>query len=136
MLEMTTPFSCLCWVLLKSKMAHTTLWKCNQLFLIHLFHMRTIIEGYMLLMTYRQWDNVVANMPVVVFVLLYTQVVLQFVWLTPYWTYRKTAQFFNPIDFNHTDTEKGTKGASHDKRGKKHSSEKRNSVTCLSAKGS
>ncbi|KAL5517083.1 hypothetical protein EMCRGX_G002552 [Ephydatia muelleri] len=136
MLEMTTPFSCLCWVLLKSKMARTTLWKCNQLFLIHLFHMRTIIEGYMLLMTYRQWDSVMANMPVVVFVLLYTQVVLQFVWLTPYWTYKKTSQFFNPIDFNQSTAEKGTKGAYRGKEGMEHRADKRNDIVSLHIKGS
>ena len=110
-------------------MAHTSLWKCNQLFLIHLFHMRTIIEGYLLLMTYRQWENVMTNMPVVVFVLLYTQVILQFVCLTPNWTYKKTSQFFNPIDFNQSAAERGM-------RAKEHSSEKRNGFASFHAKGS
>jgi ceroid-lipofuscinosis protein 8 len=47
-LEMTTPFSCICYVLIKCKLENTIAWKANQMLLIHLFHMRTVIEFSMI----------------------------------------------------------------------------------------
>lgn len=101
LLEMTTPFSCICWLLLKAKMAHLFVWKLNQLVLVHLFHCRTTVEGYIFLKTYFQWDNIWNNLPLPIFILLYTQLFLQFFMLTPYWTYKKMMQLFNPVDWNH-----------------------------------
>ena len=99
--EMSTPFTCLCWMLLKAKMTSSIIWKTNQLILIHLFHCRTMLEGYFFYMTYWQWDIVWNEMPLPLFLCLYIQVSLQFFILTPYWTYKKTNQLFDPIDFNH-----------------------------------
>ena len=48
LLEMTTPFSCFCWMFLKAKMSHLMIWKVNQIVLVHLFHCRTTLEGYLL----------------------------------------------------------------------------------------
>ena len=100
-LEMTTPFTCLCWMLLKAKLAHTMLWKVNQIVLVHLFHCRTTIEGYMVYMTYQQWDNVITNTPIVAMIALYGTIALTFFLLTPYWTYKKMMQLFKPVDWNH-----------------------------------
>ena len=99
--EMTTPFSCLCWVLLKAKLADTYAWKANQIVLVHLHHCRTLLEGYLCLMTYRHWNNIVTNMPWSNFLLLYVGLILLLFVLTPYWTYRKTKQLFKPEDWNH-----------------------------------
>jgi len=44
-------------------------------------------------------------MPLPIFILLYTQLVLQFFMLTPYWTYKKMMQLFNPVDWNHPETQ-------------------------------
>ena len=103
LLEMTTPFSCFCWMLLKAKMSHLTIWKVNQIVLVHLFHCRTTLEGYFLYKSYMQWDNIVTTMPGPMMFLLYTQLSLQFFLLTPYWTYKKMMQLFNPVDWNHPD---------------------------------
>ena len=101
LLEVTTPFTCLCWMLLKAGMAEHFVWKANQLVLVHLFHCRTTLEGYFYYKTYLQWDNIFYNMPHPLMLLLYTQLSVQFFVLTPYWTYKKTVQLFNPVDWNH-----------------------------------
>ena len=101
LLEGTTPFSCFCWMLLKCKMAHLHIWRLNQLILVHLFHCRTTLEGYLFLKYFSQWDNVSVNMPLAASTLLLTQLTLQFFVLTPYWTYKKMYQLFNPVDWNH-----------------------------------
>ena len=112
--EMTTPFSCLCWVLLKAKMANTYAWKANQIVLIHLFHCRTLLEGYLYVMSYRHWNNIVTNMPWYNFLVLYIFLTLAFFVLTPYWTYKKTKQLFKPEDWNHRDEQQ--KGEKHAKK--------------------
>lgn len=101
LLEMTTPFTCLCWMLIKAKLADTTLWKANQFILVHLFHCRTIVEGYLLYISYWQWDVIWRDLPGPIFYMLYFQLPFQFFFLTPYWTWKKTSQQFNPIDWNH-----------------------------------
>ena len=60
-----------------------------------------MLEGYFFYMTYWQWDIVWNEMPLPLFLCLYIQLSLQFFILTPYWTYKKTNQLFDPIDFNH-----------------------------------
>ena len=45
-------------------------------------------------------------MPGIMFVILYTQLVLVTCVMTPYWTYKKTVQMINPIDWNFEDSEK------------------------------
>ena len=106
LLEATTPFSCICWMLLKCKMAHLKIWKLNQLVLVHLFHCRTTLEGYLYYMTFTQWDNVKENIPVPITAIMLTQLTLNFFVLTPYWTYKKMSQLFNPVDWNHPELAK------------------------------
>jgi len=106
LLEMSTPFSCLCWTLLKADLAHTFLWKANQFLLVHTFHTRSIIECYMWYLTYQHWDHIWASMPSSVFTVLYTQLTLVTFVMTPYWTYKKTTQMINPVDWNFEDSNK------------------------------
>ncbi len=106
LLEMTTPFSCLCWMLLKAKMADHFIWKLNQILLVHLFHCRTTLEGYFYYKMYMQWENVNNHMPSSIFWMLVVQLTLQFFILTPYWTYKKMSQLFNPVDWNHPELNK------------------------------
>jgi ceroid-lipofuscinosis protein 8 len=40
------------------------------------------------------------NMPWLYIANMFTGIGLVTVWLTPYWTYKKTAQFFFPVDWN------------------------------------
>ena len=106
LLEMTTPFSCLCWLLLKAGMAQLPIWKINQIVLVHLFHCRTTLEGYIFYKIYMQWENVRHHMPQPIFWLLIVQLTLQFFILTPYWSYKKMGQLFNPVDWNHPELQK------------------------------
>ncbi len=103
LLEMTTPFTCLCWMLLKAKLSHHWIWKANQILLVHLFHCRTTVEGYFFFKSYYHWENIGANMPTAIMIMLYTQLTAQFFVLTPYWSYKKMMQLFNPVDWNHPD---------------------------------
>ncbi|KAH3880133.1 protein CLN8-like [Dreissena polymorpha] len=100
LLEMSTPFSCLCWTLLKADLAHSFIWKANQFLLVHTFHTRSIIECYMWYITYMNWDAIWASMPAGTFYPLYLQLVLVTFIMTPYWTYKKTVQMINPVDWN------------------------------------
>ena len=105
-LEMSTPFSCLCWTLLKAGKAHTFLWKANQFLLVHTFHLRSMAECYIWYLTYTNWTRVWTAMPGVMFFSMYTQLVLVTLIMTPYWTYKKSVQMVNPIDWNFESSEK------------------------------
>ena len=105
-LEMSTPFSCICWTLLKAGKAHTLVWKVNQFLLVHAFHLRSVAEFYIWYKTYLNWDRVWTTMPWPMFVCLYTQLVLVTFLMTPYWTYKKTIQMVNPVDWNFEDADK------------------------------
>ena len=104
-LEMSTPFSAICWTLLKAGKAHTSLWKANQFLLVHTFHLRSVVECYLWYETYQHWDRIWAAMPTSMFVSLYTQLVLVTFLMTPYWTYKKTQQMITPVDWNFEDAE-------------------------------
>ena len=98
-LEMSTPFSCICYCLMKAGMADSLLWKINQMVLIHVFHLRSVVEFGMMYELWKYWED-------------FSQ--LKFLWrlnaisglaaiglfLTPYWTYRKTEQLFSKSDWN------------------------------------
>jgi len=106
MLEMTTPFSCICWTLLKCNLAHTKVWKLNQLVLVHLFHCRTLVEGFMIVKSFNHWPHIWASMPWSTFSILYSGLVVSFIYMTPFWTYKKTKQLVNPVDWNFEDSER------------------------------
>uniref|UniRef100_A0A8C2RTM1 TLC domain-containing protein n=1 Tax=Capra hircus TaxID=9925 RepID=A0A8C2RTM1_CAPHI len=74
LLEMSTPFTCISWMLLKAGCAHSRLWRLNQWAMVHLFlpHLALFVVGLALL------------------TLL----------INPYWTRKKTQQLLNPVDWN------------------------------------
>lgn len=100
MLEMSTPFSCLCFVMLKCKKENSLAWKINQLLLVHTFHLRSVVEFYLLYVTYCNWNLVWDAMPLPIFFMLYLSLCTNAFFLTPYWGYKKTQQLFNPVDWN------------------------------------
>ncbi|XP_046343047.2 protein CLN8-like isoform X3 [Haliotis rufescens] len=100
LLEMSTPFSALCWTLLKSGRERTFLWKANQFLLVHTFHCRNIVEWLLVYISYQNWTHIWSSMPLSVFLCLYIQLPLVTLVMTPYWTYKKTEQMFNPVDWN------------------------------------
>ena len=106
LLEVTTPFSCFCWMLLKCDMAQLHIWKLNQLILVHLFHCRTTLEGFFYYMYIKEFDSIRKDLPLTISAIILTQLTLNFFVLTPYWTYKKMMQLFNPMDWNHPETSK------------------------------
>ena len=99
-LEMSTPFSCLCWVLLKMKLSQSLLWFANQWILVHLFHTRQNVLCVVMLVVARDWENVWQNMNVMLTVLLVGGAVIMLGGLNPYWTQKKTEQLFTREDWN------------------------------------
>ena len=105
-LEMSTPFSAICWTVLKAGKAHTFLWKANQFVLVHTFHLRSVVECYLWYQTYQHWDRIWDAMPTAIFLFLYIQLTLITLVMTPYWTYKKTQQMITAVDWNFEDSEK------------------------------
>ena len=99
-LEMSTPFSCLCWVLMKAKMSETFIWKANQCLMVHLFHTRQNLLCVVMYIVVSHWWNFYQNMNVVLMTFLVGGAIIMFLGLNPYWTYRKTEQLFSRQDWN------------------------------------
>ena len=101
-IEMSTPFTCLCWVLLKMKLSKSPLWTANQWILVHLFHTRQNVLCVMMYVVAKDWENVYHNMNMLLIVLLIGGAILVFLGLNPYWTQKKTQQLFLREDWNFT----------------------------------
>lgn len=110
-LEMSTPFSALCWILLKCGQQKTLLWKVNQYILVHTFHCRSLVEGYMFIISYKNLGYTWSSMPTPIFLSLYLELPLLFFIMTPYWTYKKTHQMINPVDWNFEDSHTAVNGS-------------------------
>ncbi|CAF1494012.1 unnamed protein product, partial [Adineta ricciae] len=63
-LEASTISSCICWCLLKLKLEKTTVWKINQMILIHIFHLRSVYEMWWWYDIYRDWANIKENLAI------------------------------------------------------------------------
>lgn len=98
-LELSTPFSCICYCLIKANQQESFLWKANQFVLVHTFHIRSIIECTMIYETYTKWSEFLELPPVLLIVNLVGLIVVG-LFLTPYWTYKKTQQMFLKQDWN------------------------------------
>lgn len=105
-LEMSTPFSAICWTLLKAGKADTLLWRANQFLLVHTFHLRSVVECFLWYITYKHWDRIWETMPLALFIMLYVQLTLVTFVMTPYWTYKKTQQMIVPVDWNFEESNK------------------------------
>lgn len=99
-LEMSTPFSAVCWILLKAGLGRTKIWTINQVVLLHAFHLRSVVECYIWWLTYKEWPVIWAAMPWPSFIAGYTALTLFTFIATPYWGYKKTMQLANPTDWN------------------------------------
>ncbi|KAJ1150225.1 hypothetical protein NDU88_003020 [Pleurodeles waltl] len=47
LLEMSTPFTCVSWMLLKVGWSQSLIWKANQWIMIHMFHCRMILTYHL-----------------------------------------------------------------------------------------
>ena len=104
-LEMSTIFSCICYILIKSNLSDTFVWKANQLILIHVFHMRSVVECTMLYEFYKYW-NVLQKWSFITWFNFSFGLIVVGVFLTPYWTFRKTEQYFTKSDWNSSENKK------------------------------
>ena len=99
-LEMSTPFSCFCWVLLKLNLSKSMLWTANQWLLVHLFHTRQNVLCVVMYVVAKDWENVYQNMNMLLTVPFIGGVIIMLVGLNPYWTQKKTQQLFSREDWN------------------------------------
>jgi ceroid-lipofuscinosis neuronal protein 8 len=110
-LEASAPFTAISWILIKCKKANKTLWLINQFILVHIFHLRSVMEFLMLYHIYKVWDEF-KLLPVSFIAINLGGILALALFLTPYWTYRKTMQIFNPVDW-YKQPEKKTNDKKH-----------------------
>lgn len=103
LLEMSTPFTCISWMLLKVGWSNTFFWKVNQWVMIHMFHCRMILTYHMWWVCISHWNAVVENLGLLHFAVVFIGLSAVTVVLNPYWMYKKTHQLISPTDWNFTD---------------------------------
>ncbi|CAB1335039.1 unnamed protein product [Coregonus sp. 'balchen'] len=100
LLEMSTPFTCISWMLLKAGWARTLFWKANQWVMIHMFHCRMVLTYYMWWVSWSHWGEMNMYVALPQRILFCTGLALLTVLINPIWTHKKTMQLFNPVDWN------------------------------------
>jgi ceroid-lipofuscinosis protein 8 len=99
MLQTGTPFSCISWCLLKLNYQQTKIWKINQWIVVYAYQSRTFYELWCWYTFYQDWEGIKQNIPWLYTAAVFLGLGIITVWLTPYWTYKKTSQFFSPGDW-------------------------------------
>ncbi|KAM4541615.1 protein CLN8 isoform 1-T2 [Odontesthes bonariensis] len=100
LLEMSTPFTCISWMLLKAGWARTLFWRGNQWVMIHLFHCRMVLTYYMWWVTLTHWGEINSHIAMPQRLLFFSGLALLTVLINPIWTHKKTMQLLNPVDWN------------------------------------
>ena len=108
LLEMSTPFSCICYIFLKMDKTDSFIWKANQLVLVHVFHLRSVFEVINFYELFRYWD-MFKILPLGLLIVHTIGVVSTLFFLTPLWTYRKTKQLFDKKDLGSSSSSDGQK---------------------------
>lgn len=103
LMEMSTPFTCISWMLLKAGWASTLFWKTNQWIMIHMFHCRIVLTYHMWYICICNWDQLIQTTSVIPLAIFLTGLFLLTVILNPFWTYKKTLQLLTPVDWNFAD---------------------------------
>ncbi|OCT78429.1 protein CLN8 [Xenopus laevis] len=104
LLEMSTPFTCISWMLLKAGCSNTLFWKVNQWIMIHLFHCRMVLTYHLWWVCLYNWDRFINSLPFVYIVFFLTGLAILTIILNPYWTHKKTQQLLTPVDWNFEET--------------------------------
>ncbi|KAM4771981.1 protein CLN8 [Rhinophrynus dorsalis] len=104
LLEVSTPFTCISWILLKAGWSNTVLWKTNQWIMIHMFHCRMVLTYHMWWVCFCNWNTLVNSVPLVFISFFFTGLALLTLVLNPYWTHKKTQQLLTPVDWNFEDS--------------------------------
>lgn len=100
LMEMSTPFTCISWMLLKAGYAQTLFWKANQWVMIHMFHCRMVLSYYMWYFCCTHWTEINTYVSLQQRLLFFPGLVLLTFVLNPIWTHKKTMQLLNPVDWN------------------------------------
>ncbi|XP_055000806.1 protein CLN8 [Sorex araneus] len=100
LLEMSTPFTCISWMLLKAGWADSRLWKLNQWLMIHMFHCRMVLTYHMWWVCFEHWEGLRQSLHWPHLTLFLVGLGLLTAVLNPYWTHKKTQQLLNPVDWN------------------------------------
>uniref|UniRef100_A0A8C3RMN6 TLC domain-containing protein n=1 Tax=Chelydra serpentina TaxID=8475 RepID=A0A8C3RMN6_CHESE len=100
LLEMITPSSCISKVLLKTGYANTLFWKANHWVHVHIEHCRMVITYHMWWVCISNWNDVVENLGLPYFIILFMGLSTLTLILNPYWTYISTQWLFDPVDRN------------------------------------
>ncbi|XP_028293962.1 protein CLN8 [Gouania willdenowi] len=100
LLEMSTPFTCISWMLLKAGWASTLFWRANQWVMIHMFHCRMVLTYYMWWVTWTHWGELRVHVALPQRLLFFTGLALLTLIINPIWTHKKTMQLLNPVDWN------------------------------------
>ncbi|XP_036754149.2 protein CLN8 [Manis pentadactyla] len=110
LLEMSTPFTCVSWMLLKAGWSDSLLWKLNQWLMIHMFHCRMVLTYHMWWVCFWHWDGLARSLYRPHFVLFLAGLSLLTLVLNPYWTHKKTQQLLSPVDWNFAPPDTGANG--------------------------
>ncbi|KAM6912545.1 protein CLN8 [Xenentodon cancila] len=100
LLEMSTPFTCISWMLLKAGWAHTLFWRANQWVMIHMFHCRMVLTYYMWWVAVTHWEELNTYVALSQRLLFFSGLALLTFIINPIWTHKKTMQLVNPVDWN------------------------------------
>ncbi|XP_031703374.1 protein CLN8 [Anarrhichthys ocellatus] len=111
LLEMSTPFTCISWMLLKAGWARTLFWRANQWVMIHSFHCRMVLTYYMWWVSLTHWGELSTHVALPTLLIFFIGLVLLTFIINPVWTHKKTMQLLNPVDWNFTDKPAPLNGA-------------------------
>ncbi|KAM4692885.1 protein CLN8 isoform 1-T2 [Discoglossus pictus] len=100
LLEISTPFTCISWMLLKAGWSNTVFWKVNQWVMIHMFHCRMVLTYHLWWICLYNWDHLRNSVAFTYIMFFFTGLALVTLILNPYWTHKKTQQLLTPVDWN------------------------------------
>ncbi|XP_032403943.1 protein CLN8 [Xiphophorus hellerii] len=100
LLEISTPFTCISWMLLKAGWARTLFWRVNQWVMIHMFHCRMVLTYYMWWVTLTHWEGLNTHVALFQRLIFFSGLALLTFIINPIWTHKKTMQLLNPVDWN------------------------------------
>lgn len=100
LLEASTPFTCISWMLLKAGWSDSLLWRLNQWLMVHMFHCRMVLTYHMWWVCLCHWDALLASLHRPHLALFLVGLSLLTLVLNPYWTHKKTQQLLHPVDWN------------------------------------
>ncbi|XP_076833693.1 protein CLN8 [Brachyhypopomus gauderio] len=115
LLEMSTPFTCVSWLMLKAGWSRTLFWRANQWVMIHMFHCRMVLTYYMWWVCWSHWEEMNTRVSLVSRVIFFTGLTLLTIIINPLWTHKKTMQLLSPVDWNFSDRPVPENGPRRDK---------------------